>query len=223
MYSLQYIPFHKLYYFNLKVRQCLESGTRNFSFYCPTKIQAQIAKYTVLCVNRDTSTVIGGGPGQNFRVQFSCANLSQCSIPSSKLSCQPILVLFYFPLSGFPSFVLQHLTWQSSWQGEFNCDTPRSHTYHRRANPTESELISSQPLCIPTEGAPKHYSRHHTYRQIPTNSICASEISQKIGRMEYLFYEERMRGLGFSSLEERRLWGDHRAAFKDEKGACKKD
>lgn len=137
MYSLQYIPFHKLYYFNLKVRQCLESGTRNFSFYCPTKIQAQIAKYTVLCVNRDTSTVIGGGPGQNFRVQFSCANLSQCSIPSSKLSCQPILVLFYFPLSGFPSFVLQHLTWQSSWQGEFNCDTPRSHTHHRRANPTE--------------------------------------------------------------------------------------
>lgn len=104
MYSLQYIPFHKLHFFNLKVRQCLESGTRNFSFYCPTKIQAQIAKYTVLCVNRDTSTVIGGGPGQNFRVQFSWANISQCSIPSpSKQSCQPILVLF-FPTVQFSIF-----------------------------------------------------------------------------------------------------------------------
>lgn len=200
MYSLQYIPFHKLYYFNLKVRQYLESGTRNFSFYCPTKIQAQIAKYTVLCVNRDTSTVIGGGPGQNFRVQFSCANLSQCSIPSSKLSCQPILVLVFSHCLVFHLLFCSIWHDQSSWQGEFNCDTPRSHTHHRRANPTESELIASQPLCIPTEGTPKHYSRHHTYRQIPTNSICASEISQKIGRMEYLFYEERMRGLGFSSL-----------------------
>lgn len=42
------------------------------------------------------------------------------------------------------------------------------------------------------------------------------------GGMEYLFYEERLRRLGLSSLKKRRLWGNHRATFQNEKGTCKK-
>jgi len=41
--------------------------------------------------------------------------------------------------------------------------------------------------------------------------------------LEYLSYEDSLRELGLFSLENRRLWGDLRAAFQYLKGAYTKD
>ena len=40
-----------------------------------------------------------------------------------------------------------------------------------------------------------------------------------IGGLGHLSYEDRLRGLGLSSLENRRLWGDLLMAFRYVKGA----
>jgi len=47
--------------------------------------------------------------------------------------------------------------------------------------------------------------------------------TKMIRGMEYLSYEDRLRELRMFSLENRRLWGDLRAAFQYLKGAYAKD